>query len=44
VVADQRPYFYMAIDFGTSHVSVKIGTATGEPLATVKSPVDFFKP
>ncbi|MEE8046525.1 MAG: FGGY family carbohydrate kinase, partial [Dehalococcoidia bacterium] len=44
MAADQRPDFYMAIDFGTNHVSVTIGAATGDPLATVKSPVDFFKP
>ena len=35
---------YMAIDFGTSHIKVTIGAPTGEPLASTKEPVAYFRP
>jgi sugar (pentulose or hexulose) kinase len=34
----------MAIDFGTSHISVTIGPPIGDSLATVKAPVAYTKP
>ena len=34
----------MAIDFGTSHIKVTIGAPTGEPLASIKEPVAYFRP
>ena len=34
---------YMAIDFGTSHIKVTIGAPTGEPLASIKEPVAYFR-
>ena len=34
---------YMAIDFGTSHIKVAIGPPTGEPLASIKEPVAYFR-
>lgn len=34
----------MAIDFGSSHVKVSVGPATGPPLATARSEVAYFKP
>ena len=33
----------MAIDFGTSHVKVTVGAPTGEPLASIKEPVAYFR-
>ncbi len=43
-MAGSNPHNYIAIDFGTSHVRVTVGPAIGEPLATTKSPVAFFRP
>jgi sugar (pentulose or hexulose) kinase len=41
---DKSANYYMAIDFGTNHVSVSIGAPTGVPLATIKQPVAFSRP
>ena len=39
-----RSTYYMAINFGSSHISVTIGAPTGDPLATIKEPIEYFKP
>jgi autoinducer 2 (AI-2) kinase len=44
VVTGSNPRQYLAIDFGTSHVKVTIGAATGAPLTTSRSPVVYFRP
>jgi autoinducer 2 (AI-2) kinase len=44
VASEASNEHYIAIDFGSSHISVSVGTATREPLSTIKAPVNFFTP
>ena len=37
------PHF-LAFDFGTSHLRVAIGEATGPPVAVTSRPVDYYRP
>ncbi len=44
MTAGTRPDLYMAIDFGTSHLTIAIGGAVRAPLSSIKVPIEFFKP
>jgi sugar (pentulose or hexulose) kinase len=39
-----RSTYYMAINFGSSQISVTIGAPAGDPLATIKEPIEYFRP
>ncbi len=39
-----HPSLYLAIDFGISHLNVAIGDATGRPLSSIRSQIEFFRP
>jgi sugar (pentulose or hexulose) kinase len=44
VTTAKRPDRYMAIDFGTSHITVAVGADTGAPLSSIKAPIKYFTP
>jgi sugar (pentulose or hexulose) kinase len=44
VASDASNEHYIAIDFGSSHISVSVGAGTRDPLSTVKAPINFFTP
>jgi len=35
---------YLAIDFGSSHITVSVGASTRDPLSSIKAPIAFFIP
>ncbi len=44
MTSDTRPDHYIAIDFGTSHITVAVGRATGAQLSSIKAPIKYFTP
>jgi len=44
VTSEKRPDHYIAIDFGTSHITVAVGRTTGATLSSIKAPIRYFAP
>lgn len=44
MATDERPDHYIAIDFGTSHITVAVGASTRDPLSSIKAPIRYFTP